>query len=135
MSWGVACIYFAWRSDVVKKKKDTGYYVCSKFVGSWVIAFYFLLKEKRQDGIRWKFTQRNNPCCVYPSNCAAKVVLFLIRANFYTNGIVCWAMDERRKKKGIYFLPNLSATSAQGLLIYNHFNRPCNEVEPMFMGL
>ena len=44
-------------------------------------------------------------------------------------------MDERRKKKGIYFLPNLSATSAQGLLIYNHFNRPCNEVEPMFMGL
>ena len=34
-----------------------------------------------------------------------------------------------------FFLPNLSATSAQGLLIYNHFNRPCNEVEPMFMGL
>jgi hypothetical protein len=25
---GVACIYFAWRRDVVKKKKDTGYYVC-----------------------------------------------------------------------------------------------------------
>ena len=24
----VACIYFAWRCDVVKKKKDTGYYVC-----------------------------------------------------------------------------------------------------------
>ena len=24
----VACIYFVWRCDVVKKKKDTGYYVC-----------------------------------------------------------------------------------------------------------
>ena len=39
----VACIYFAWRCDVVKKKKNTGYYVCSKFVGRWVIGCLFFV--------------------------------------------------------------------------------------------
>ncbi len=57
----VACIYFAWRCNVVKKQKDTGYYVCSKFVGSWVIGCLFFCvrtaRKKRQAGIRWKDTR------------------------------------------------------------------------------
>ena len=54
------------------------------------MVYLFLLKKGETEVPPLMFTQRNNPYCVFHSNCTAKVLLFLeLHKYFYKNFVIC----------------------------------------------